>query len=329
MALKSSLSSKSGNKRWLKLLGLLVGLFLLVDFLLGWYWSQEPDLFPVTVAQQSVPGEVTTSTLIQVVETLLNKPGGYLSNDIMPHRLWLDNMPNWEYGVLVQVRDLSRSMRREMSRSQSQSKEDPNLSMAEPRFNFNSTSWMLPSSEGQYRKGLKELKAYRKRLKLPSSDNNHAQFYARADNLDAWLGDVQNRLGSLSQALASSVAREMLTDELPNELLANASTDDIVKTPRFKVDNIFYEARGACWAIVELMRAVEVDFSGVLAKKNATPSYLQVLRELESTQKTLWSPIVLNGSGFGIFANHSLVMANYVSRANSAIIELRQLLQRG
>ncbi|MCF3997434.1 DUF2333 family protein, partial [Pseudomonas aeruginosa] len=42
-----------------------------------------------------------------------------------------------------------------------------------------------------------------------------------------------------------------------------------------------------------------------------------------------WSPMVLNGSGYGILANHSLVMANYISRANAAVIDLRQLLSQG
>ena len=39
--------------------------------------------------------------------------------------------------------------------------------------------------------------------------------------------------------------------------------------------------------------------------------------------------MILNGSGFGILANHSLVIANYISRANAAIIDLRQLLEQG
>ena len=39
--------------------------------------------------------------------------------------------------------------------------------------------------------------------------------------------------------------------------------------------------------------------------------------------------MILNGAGFGIFANHSLVMANYLSRANAAVIDLRRLLQQG
>ena len=39
--------------------------------------------------------------------------------------------------------------------------------------------------------------------------------------------------------------------------------------------------------------------------------------------------MVLNGDGFGVLANHSLVMANYISRANAALIDLNELLSKG
>ena len=39
--------------------------------------------------------------------------------------------------------------------------------------------------------------------------------------------------------------------------------------------------------------------------------------------------MILNGSGFGFLANHSLVMASYISRANAAVIDLRNLLSQG
>jgi hypothetical protein len=39
--------------------------------------------------------------------------------------------------------------------------------------------------------------------------------------------------------------------------------------------------------------------------------------------------MILNGTGFGPLANHSLVMASYVSRANAGISDLRQLLAEG
>jgi hypothetical protein len=102
-----------------------------------------------------------------------------------------------------------------------------------------------------------------------------------------------------------------------------------VKTPWSELDDVFYEARGTTWALLHLLRAVETDFADVLEKKNALVSLQQIIRELEPTQDLLWSPIILNGSGFGIVANHSLVMGAHISRANAAIIDLRRLLQDG
>jgi hypothetical protein len=39
--------------------------------------------------------------------------------------------------------------------------------------------------------------------------------------------------------------------------------------------------------------------------------------------------MIMNGSGLGMFANHSLVMSSYIARANSAIADLRSLLDDG
>ena len=39
--------------------------------------------------------------------------------------------------------------------------------------------------------------------------------------------------------------------------------------------------------------------------------------------------VLFNGTGFGMVANHSLVMASYISRANAGIIDLRDLLSKG
>ena len=103
----------------------------------------------------------------------------------------------------------------------------------------------------------------------------------------------------------------------------------MTKTPWNKIDDVFYEARGTTYALIHLLKAVEYDFSDVLRKKNALVSLRQIIRELEATQEPVLSPVILNGNGFGLFANHSLVMASYVSRANAALIDLRDLLNRG
>ena len=102
-----------------------------------------------------------------------------------------------------------------------------------------------------------------------------------------------------------------------------------VKTSWWQLDNEFYEARGACWALLHFLKAIEIDFNEVLENKNAKVSVQQIIRELQLTQQPVLSPMVFNGSGFGLLANHSLVMANYVSRANAAIIDLTHLLSKG
>lgn len=326
--------------RIVRIVGIAVGVLLLVAVVLGWFWSETPASFNVRenarqvseeLGQPVVVGSVTTATLIRVGETLLDKRGGFLSNDIMPPGVWLDNIPSWEYGVLVQIRDLARAMRDTLSRSQSQSEEDDDLAAAESRFNIQHSSWWMPSAESEYRDGLASLRSYMDRL--ARTDQSEAQFYARADNLRYWLGIVQARLGSLSQRLSASVEQRRLNTDLANEQAAAQSTpgaaEKTVETPWLRIDNVFYEAKGSTWALIHFLKAVEVDFRDTLENKNARVSLRQIIRELEYTQTELFSPVVLNGGGFGILANHSLVMASYVSRANAALIDLRDLLAQG
>ena len=52
----------------------------------------------------------------------------------------MDNMPRWEFGALVQARDMARGLRKDFSRSQSQSTEDPDLAKAEPMLHFDNES---------------------------------------------------------------------------------------------------------------------------------------------------------------------------------------------
>jgi len=305
------------------------------------FWlNREPDMFdPIERAKlhaqahghANVTGTTTTSALIEVVGILLNKRGGYMSNDIMPPWVFLDNVPSWEFGAITQVRDLARVMRNDFSRSQTQSTEDPDLSEADPLFNYAHNRWFPPDTEGRYEKGMEYLESYLSRLSDPNQPN--AQFYARADNLGTWLGLVEKRLGSLSQRLSASVGQERLNTDLSGDSAASQSTASPekvdVKTSWFKIDNVFYESRGSAWALIHFLKAIEVDFNDVLRKKNALISFRQIIRELESTQEKLHAPMVLNGDKFGAFANHSLVMANYISRANAAIIDLRFLLAQG
>ena len=321
-----------------KIGGAMLAVYLLIVLVLSFYWSAEPDPFSVNdtmneklAGASPVVGSATSAALIRAAETLLDKPGGFLSNDITPPGVLLDNIPNWEFGVLVQVRDLSRAFRENFSRSQSQSAEDVDLVIVEPQFHFPNDSWLFPASEDEYRKAIVAMESYLQRI--ADSNIEDAQFYARADNLARWLVNVESRLGSLSQRLSASVGQTQMNTDTAGEPAAEQSTaapgQRTVRTPYMQIDDVFYEARGATWALLHFLQAVEVDFEAVLRDKNALVSVRQIIRELEASQRTVFSPVILNGGGFGLFANHSLVMANYVSRANAAIIDLRELLNQG
>ncbi|MDX1498918.1 MAG: DUF2333 family protein, partial [Woeseiaceae bacterium] len=190
---------------------------------------------------------------------------------------------------------------------------------------------VFPPSEHRFREGIDAMMRYRDRL--TGSDGPEAQFFARADNLREWLAEVEKRLGSLSRRLGASVADTRINEDLAGDPAAEATSvrgDTVtVRTSWFELDDVFFEARGTAWALVHFFRAAEFDFAEVLADKNAEASVRQIIRELEASLAPLRSPMILNGSGYGLFANHSLVMANYLARANAAVINLRELLDQG
>lgn len=319
--------------KWMRITRWSLAVLLLLMCGIAFWASREPDLFWVDRSADrdaAVVGYSTADTLIRVASTLLDKNGGYLTNDKLPPFVLLDNIPSWELGVINQVRDLSRVMRDDYTRSQSQSKEDPDVAEGSPYFYFDNDSWIFPTTESQYRDGIAAFSRYRQRL---LDGDPETVFYARADNLREWLAQVEKRLGSLTRRLGNSVASNRINDDLAGDAAAEAAgaqPDTVnVRTSWFQTDNIFFEARGTAWALVHFFRAAEFDFEAVIADKNAEASVRQIIRELEASLTPLRSPMVLNGGGYGLFANHSLVMANYLARANAAVINLRELMDQG
>ena len=318
-----------------------IALYLIVTGMLGLFWSFEPKRFDAGAAastlakerdERIVPGYTTGATAIALTSQLLDKPGGFVANDLLPPGVWLDNMSNFERGAVLQLRDFALILRNEWGRPPSQSPEDPDLAEAQEQFQIDTASWAFPSAEGSYRRGAEHLQRYLTRL---ADDNpQDAHFNPRADQLGEWLGLVQKRLSALTQALSQSVAS---VPALP----ATGQTDTALPAPSQAAspalpsptgwttrDNIFYEARGQSWALIHLLSAVQVDFAPVLEKRIATVAMNNLVHELEATQDTIWSPVILNGDGFGLVANHSLVMAAYLARANAAITQLRDSLGR-
>ncbi|QEA40321.1 DUF2333 family protein [Pistricoccus aurantiacus] len=302
-------------------------IYLLVTLALGIWWSRTPDTFDVKRAaamQQgfegvenptppiSVPkarGAVSVATLIASIDTLLEKPGGYLRNDVMPPGLWLDNMPSWELGVLRQTRLMTELL------AQNADGEAASLEEAVERLSAGDEEWFYPSTERHLAKAQEALDYY-----FESMTNKGGDRLAPSDELPAsWLNQAAERLDWLSHRLSASVVeREALRDlnidpqELPEH------------TPWYRIDNVFFETRGATWAMLVQLRALMADYPQLMQQARIQTDVKRLIAELNFTQRRLWSPLILNGSGFGIFANHSLMMANYTLKARDLAQALAQ-----
>ncbi|MDT8406652.1 MAG: DUF2333 family protein [Methylococcales bacterium] len=334
-------------------IGILVGLYVVAVFVLAIWWSQEPAPFnvydeavkrlKVTQTEKMPVGYTYANTLAHIAEVILYKPGGYLSNDVAPPGVLLDNIPNWELGALVMLRDATTALRNHFARDQSQSAEDPDLAKAEPYFYYERNSWALPSTEAEYSKGIEALHRYMGRLQDEKA-RVPANFFVRADNLWQYIEIVIKRLGGLSTRLTASTLLEgenrilapgVFEDprqlgEQERSIMEENQTRSLKRTTFFQIDDIFYEARGASWALLHILKATEHDFQSILFDKRAMNTVDIIISSMERSLGPVLSPLfILNGTGYGLFANYSLTMANYIARANAAALDLRDLMNRG
>ena len=323
--------------------GVLVIISLLVLLFLGALWGAEPQQFSIqdeamerakiTKTTEIPLGYTYTNTLAHIAEVLLHKSGGYITNDVAPPGVFLDNISAFEYGALVMLRDATTALRNHFSRDQSQSDEDPDLKVAEPYFYYENDSWALPSTEAEYQKGIDALHKYMVRLQKYEGNVKRGQFYSRADNLWQYTEVVIKRLGNLSTRLSASTAGAALIPGLaviePNIDVRNAKVAPMGETAWLLIDDVFYEARGASWALLHILKSVKYDFHDILLDKRAMNTVDIMIKALENALSPVLSPMILNGSGYGVTANYSLTMATYIARANAAALDLRDIMNRG
>jgi hypothetical protein len=339
MAVNDTSENKSRGILWG--FGVFILVLVIVLVILGTWWGSEPGQFNIQdealkrakeTNTSNIPvGYTFTNTLAHIAEVLLHKPGGYITNDVAPPGVLLDNISNWEYGALVMLRDATSALRNHFARDQSQSAEDADLAIAEPYFYYENDSWALPSTEAEYEKGIESLHKYMSRLQKYGGNVKQAQFYSRADNLWQYTEVVIKRLGGLSTRLAANSFGPNYgpgLSDLELQMAAKQGTP-VPKLSWLEIDDVFYEARGAAWALLHILRAIKYDFADILLDKRAMRTVDIMIQAMENALQPIMSPMILNGDGYGVFANYSLTMANYIARANAAALDLRDIMNRG
>lgn len=275
---------------------------LIAYFSLAFVMSMKPGAPGLANDSNQQPGVATVSMIIDQMETQLNSTGGWLPNDPpLTPGAFLDNLPNFQLGVLQVVRHSGRVLRDNLTRQRTSDAVHKEADLAYTGYANNPFKWAFPSAEGAFRQGNEALRLFRADL------GGEARFFPRADNLIQLMEPFISELGAVT-----------------TRLLEARNSD---KVSWFEVDDNFYYAQGVGFAMLGMMKAVREDFKSVLNDKNALEITDLIIQSLEESQ---FDPLfITNGDKNGVLANHSNNLKVYLDDARQKMNSLISILDQG
>lgn len=219
----------------------------------------------------------------------------------------LDNMPNFQIGILSAVKDIASAMRKFENNTEAQNK---NIRKAYELLSYSPKVWLMsrqgtfklaPSSNSQYRKAAKELYKF----------NHDGTFVPLATDLDKLLRGMG----------ASLMKIVRLNEEYQQE-----KSGDWLDT---KADDLFYYAKGYAFATWQMSRVISVDFRTVIIEKDLYEEWTYLVSALQKAAE--FEPLVVrNGSGSALFTpNHLIMQSHYLLKAAIVAENMRRLLKEG
>lgn len=227
---------------------------------------------------------------------------------------WLDNMPNYQAGIMKALARFAVEMRDQLARARGSSPQDPDLDTAASRLNADPKQWVWTPSMSwwpsvtatqQYRSGRAALIAYNKRLA-----GGQATFERRADNLQAFLDRVAADIGATSAQIDRHI------HEHGGDLLD------------FHADNLFYANKGQLYAYYMLLKELGADFQNVVRERELAGPWAQMLETFQ-TAATLQPWVVINGApDSAMLPSHLVAQGFYLLRARTQLREIADILRK-
>ncbi|UUX48122.1 DUF2333 family protein [Nisaea acidiphila] len=226
----------------------------------------------------------------------------------------LDNMPNFQQGVIYAISRFAIEMSDQLGRTRGSSEVDGDLEKAAGLLKYPGTIWHFdfsttwaptPPADRQYAAARRSMIAYNERLAA-----GDAVFERRADNLQATLERMTADLGSSSAVIDRHL-----------EQAGGWGIDT-------KVDDIFYNVKGRLYGYYMLLRELGVDFERVIRDRELGAAWNQMLDSMRSAA-ALDPLIIMNGAPDGIaFPSHLSVQGFYLLRARTQLREIVNILQK-
>ena len=225
---------------------------------------------------------------------------------------WLDNMPNFQMGMLAAISRFTVEMRDQVGRERGTSQDDVDLREAAGRLQFPGDKWIIDlstslwpqaTSEEHFRTARRHLLAYNARLA-----DGRAIFERRSDNLLALLERLALDLGS-----SSAVLDQRINEESGNPFDTRA-------------DDIFYSIKGQAYAYFLILRELEKDYGPLVKDRGVQQIWNNMLASLRHAAE-MDPLVVLNGQPDGIlFPSHLASQGFYILRARQQMREVANVL---
>lgn len=296
-------------------IGLVILALLLVFYPVGMLVSHQiNDDVDFTLEEAQLPpgGSRAVAMAVALIDREVEQTG-WVANKPFPFpSALLDNMPNFQIGLMYAMSRFSIEMTDELGRSRGSSQVDPDLDKASGLLKYDGTIWiwepstsLLPtaSADRQYIAGMKSLIQYNARLA-----QGQAVFDRRADNLIAFLDRVGADLGSSSATL---------------DLRATASSAGWFD---LAADDVFYATKGRLYGYYMILRELGQDYQDVISEKKVGLVWQKMLENLRTAAEM--DPLIIsNGYNDGLLMpSHLAVQGFYLLRARTQLKEVANIL---
>lgn len=241
---------------------------------------------------RQVIGTAFVDALCQPLKNELeNRFWGWRPNDIWLFKFGMDNVENYQLGLIEMTRRTVNILSERISRTGTNVYINENLQKARSNLNIDPTRFWFPSAENEYERAIRELKEY-----IGDVGQGKAYFFTRSDNLIPLLMEFRTQLGDIDNKLI----------RMEGDPRSQVST--------FEADNRFYYAKGVASVILPLLKAIEQDFYVTLKSRDGLEPLHHAIEACEgAAHLSPW--IVFEGNYDGILANHRANMSTYVSHA--------------
>ncbi len=290
--------------------------FLLLYYPLGAWWTHKvDDNLDVEIKGEVLPGQSRAVAIAaDLIDREVNENGWVANNPFFMPAYMLDNMPNFQKGVIAALARFSFELTDQLGRTRGSSEADSDLQSAAGLLQYPGDVWVwdptvslapTATSEAQYRRAMRALRNYNSRLAA-----GDATFQKRADNLQSTLDRMALDLGSTSAVLDRHIIER---SGFPIDTEA---------------DDLFYFTKGQVYGYYLILRELRTDFDALIVERELSDAWDELMASMVATvDLNPW--VIIDGAPDAQFApSHLASQGFYLLRARTQLREITNILQK-